>query len=147
VRPLGRDEADWYAASLDHEILRWSREEPITNIEEWWKWAGKDRLVIECCDQPVGAAKLAVDDHRVEISYWVAADHRGNGYATSGLEELTSLALDRHPKLPIELEIHPENDASTRVATKVGYAFVELRSSCDSCADADGNVAVYRYTT
>ena len=61
---------------------------------------------------------------------------------------LTLLASDNratNPEIPIELEIHPQNEASIRVAQRAGFAFAELRQSCDSCADTDGNVAIYRY--
>lgn len=145
IRPLQKNEAGWYAESLDTEIVRWSREEPIANAAAWWVAGGRDRLAIACCGEPVGAAKVVVDSTRAEISYWVAADHRGHGYASAALTLLTSLERERHPGLPIELEIHPENSASIRVAMKAGYVFIGLRRSCGTCADSDGNVAIYRY--
>lgn len=145
IRPLRQGEASWYAASLDAEILRWSREERIDDPDGWWMTTGKDRLAIECCGEPVGAARIAADATRTEISYWVAATHRGKGYATSALTLLASDNRATNPEIPIELEIHPQNEASIRVAQRAGFAFAELRQSCDSCADTDGNVAIYRY--
>lgn len=145
IRPLRKAEAAWYASSLDAEILRWSREEPIDDPNGWWMTTGKDRLAIECCGDLVGAAKRTADAKRIEISYWVAAAHRGKGYATSALTLLTSGSRANDPGIPIELEIHPQNDASIRVARRAGFVFAELRQSCDTCADTDGNVAIYRY--
>lgn len=145
VRPLRREDVDWYAASLDPEIVRWSREEPIADVQSWWESERGRRIAIECCGDLVGAAKVAIDNTRAEISYWVSADKRGRGYASAALVLLTAQAKGEATSLPIELEIHPLNEASIRVAVKAGYEFSELRESCDTCADTNGQVAIYRY--
>jgi RimJ/RimL family protein N-acetyltransferase len=146
VRSLLPEDVDWYAANLDGEVLRWSREEPIGDQATWWEDEGKHRLAIECCGTPVGAARVTVEAERVEIAYWIAPDHRRRGYATAALALLTADSARRHPDLPIELEIHPDNVASIRTAVAAGYQFLTMRSSCASCADDDGRVAIYGST-
>jgi RimJ/RimL family protein N-acetyltransferase len=145
LRLIAESDADWYAANLDDEIIRWSREEAVEDTTSWWSSVNRSRLVIECCGDSVGSAKVSVSDHRIEISYWIARDHRRRGYASRALGIMTTEVADSRSGKPIELEIHPDNVGSIRTAERSGYRFHEMRVSCDSCADESGRVAVYRF--
>lgn len=101
--------------------------------------------MIECCGDPVGTAHIKSSDQRIEISYWISSAHRRRGYASRALNLLTARAVESEPAKPIELEIHPLNTGSIKTGEKSGYEFHEMRTSCDSCADETGRVAVYRF--
>ncbi len=90
--------------------------------------------------------KLGVEMHpeSVELSYWIAAPFRGRGLATELLRAATEWAALSGPAV-IELRIHPGNTASIGVAERVGYRFFGFECSCESCADDQGRVAVYRF--
>jgi RimJ/RimL family protein N-acetyltransferase len=66
-------------------------------------------------------------------------------YASEALAEMTRLAADSGWGRPIELEIHPGNEASVRTALRAGYAFHEMRATCNACADDTGRSAIYRW--
>lgn len=58
----------------------------------------------------------------LEISYHVySGEHEGKGVATKALKLLTGYLFDRKRQNRIRLIIHPENEASKRVAEKAGY--------------------------
>ncbi|HZE40064.1 MAG TPA: GNAT family N-acetyltransferase [Stackebrandtia sp.] len=59
-----------------------------------------------------------------EVAYWVAPGERGRGWASRGLAAVSDwghrAGVDR-----LWLEVNPDNVASSRVAAKAGYRFVE----------------------
>lgn len=85
-----------------------------------------------------------MSDH-IAISYWVASEQRGKGYASEALAEMTRLAVESGWGRPIELEIHTENEGSIRTAKRAGYVFHEMRATCNACADETGRSAIYRW--
>ena len=140
TRPWSHDDAAWYLDHLDGEIARWTLEN-VNGDEEAWRESvsrssatGSIWHAIECCGQPVGNIKaVPMSDHRA-ITYWVALEERGNRYASDALATMTRRAVDSGWGRPIELEIHPDNEASIGTATRVGYRFHEMRDSCNACS-------------
>jgi RimJ/RimL family protein N-acetyltransferase len=70
----------------------------------------------------VGIHGLNPENSRCSAGYWVAADARGQGVATRGLQLLCGFAFDSLGVARIELWIDPQNVASLRVAERVGFA-------------------------
>ncbi len=56
-----------------------------------------------------------------EIGYGVAAEARGNGYATEAVRLVTQKAFTQSPLRKLIAYVHQENRASRRVLRKVGY--------------------------
>lgn len=57
----------------------------------------------------------------LEIGYWVAADHVGNGYATEITHHLTTAAFSVAGIERVELKIDEANEPSARVAARLGF--------------------------
>jgi len=56
---------------------------------------------------------------RAEIGYWVRVDARGRGVASCALSLASRWALGRHRRVQLHADV--ENEASQRVAEKVGF--------------------------
>ena len=151
VRPWRSEDASWYSAAIDDEVIRWTRLSGNPSGAEWEKIVESGAMANAsasfCIENEfgdaVGALGKKLHSDTVELSYWLAAAGRGHGYAREALAGAVVWCADSHPGTPIVLEIHPGNGASIAVAEKTGFVFDGLRSSCASCADDNGHVAVY----
>ncbi len=66
-----------------------------------------------------------------ELSYLVfGPEHRGKGYATEAVRLLTAYLFARERIERLQLNIHPDNVASQRVAEKAGYTREGLMRKC-----------------
>ncbi len=153
TRPWSDEDASWYVDHLDGEIALWTLEPSGLDEESWRRSLARSVSTgaiwhaIECCGSLVGNVKAVPLSDHIAISYWVASDERGNGYASQALAEMTRLAVESGWGRPIELEIHPDNDPSIRTAMRVGYGFYEMRDTCNACSDDTGRSAIYRWQT
>ena len=154
LRPWRPDEADWYLAARDEEIIRWTRESPTMDRDQCAQALGgkpgSAHRALAVVDINSGALLgnlgVAIAGCEAELSYWIAADSRGNGAATAALTTGTQMALNSREVTACFLLIHPDNEASLRVARAAGYEYAGMRLGPLECSGADGRVAVYRYT-
>lgn len=65
--------------------------------------------------------QLDLDGREGEIGYMVDRPARGRGAATRAVELITAWGLSTLGLERLELRIHPENEASMRVAERAGY--------------------------
>lgn len=66
-----------------------------------------------------------------ELSYLVfGPDHAGRGFATEAVGLMTAYLFARLRIERVQLAIHPENEASRRVAQKAGYTLESLMRRC-----------------
>ena len=81
---------------------------------------------------PVGNMAVSRRGKKAEISYWLAAEGRGRGWAKAALLAATAWAFSTWPLEAIELEIAVDNQASMGVAVAAGYrpAGLRLESAC-----------------
>ena len=77
-------------------------------------------ILTEHSAEPVGALLLDFTDPP-EVGYIVAPSSRNRGYATAALRAVTDWLFAEVGVGRVELVTHPENVASQRVATKVGF--------------------------
>lgn len=66
-------------------------------------------------------------DATVEIAYGTAPQHRGKGIATRVLRRVSDWCFEQLDAVRVELLIYQGNDASCRVAAKVGFEFRGVR--------------------
>jgi len=96
----------------------------IRRAERAWQdrtWA-VFRIVDAATDEVVGGANLRLGDHRIgEVSYFLRASARGRGLATRAVALVAGWAFDELGLERIELRVHPENQASIRVAERAGF--------------------------
>jgi RimJ/RimL family protein N-acetyltransferase len=70
----------------------------------------------------VGGANLGFYDHEIaETSYYLAQAARGKGYATRAVRLLARWAFEQNGIERLELRANPQNDASLRLADRVGF--------------------------
>ena len=66
-----------------------------------------------------------------ELSYQLfGPQHAGKGYTTEAVRLLSDYLFDRLKTQRLQLNIHPDNDASKRIAQKCGYSFESLMRQC-----------------
>ena len=80
------------------------------------------RIVDAATGKVVGGVNLRLGDHRTgEISYFLRSSARGRGLATRAVRLVAGWAFDELGLERIELRVHPENEASRRVAARAGF--------------------------
>ena len=80
-------------------------------------------------DEAVGNFPVAVKDDVAVLAYWLGPAHRGRGLATEALMLTAEWVIDEGLASAAELEIHPHNVPSRRVAERAGFIEVGKRSS------------------
>ncbi|SDM93960.1 GNAT family N-acetyltransferase [Allokutzneria albata] len=130
-RPWSEADAAWYAEQAkDEQILRWTTDSPDLTAEDVRTAIAAlpgDALAWMIVDaetgEPLGNAAVDVKDGIAEPSYWVAAPARGRGVATAALREMCARSVAAGAER-VEVIIHRDNAASTRVAENVGFVAV-----------------------
>lgn len=150
LRAWDPEEADVYAGLRDDLVLRFTTEPASLGLDECrhnidGALADPNHAPFAICGSdgsPVGNLAVLRRGHTVDISYWLGAEGRGHGWASSALRAATDWAFDRWPIEEAELEIDLENEASMRVAEAAGYARrgTRILSACG------GPAAIYRRT-
>jgi RimJ/RimL family protein N-acetyltransferase len=130
LRPWREDDAEAvYSACQDPEILRWipviprpyTREDAIGFVSGGLD-LGPYQFAITEAGRVVGAIGMRVGEQSTgHIGYWCVRDARGRGVTTRALRVLCRYALDELNLQRLELITDPENQASQRVAEKVGF--------------------------
>ncbi|CAN5735801.1 GNAT family N-acetyltransferase [soil metagenome] len=91
-------------------------------------------------DRPVGNLAVVKRGSRAVVSYWLAQEVRGRGWASEAVRAATPWAFDTWDVSELEMEIDATNVASVRVAEAAGYLRhgTRLESACG------GEALVYR---
>ena len=148
LRPISTGDVEGLveAISGDESISRWTRipwpythrhaaEFVATSGRGWANGTDAPCLIVHAeSDRVVGGIGL----HRIgappvarssflpdEVGYWLALDARGQGLATRALLLFSRWALRDLGRPFLNLQTRAGNDASQRVARRVGYRFVE----------------------
>jgi RimJ/RimL family protein N-acetyltransferase len=122
----------------DEDVLRYTRipdPAPPEFAREWFEFYEEGRrdgtreafAVVDADDGSFLGLALGFgidrEGQQLELGYVVAPAARGRGVGTQALELLTDWAFTELDALRIELWISASNDASKRVAAKVGYRY------------------------
>ena len=81
-------------------------------------------ITVASTGEPVGSVAVADFDWSEgigHVSYWLAADARGKGYATAAVRLLSRWAFETLGLERLELCAHPDNTTSQRVAERAGF--------------------------
>ena len=143
--PQPTDLAEVVEASQDSEAVRWTTvpqpygpaeaEAFLSTIEDGWT-SGRSAIFVittaEHGDRYCGAIDLRLDDDQGgEVGFAVAPWARGAGVCTDALRLICRWGFDTLGLGRIEWLAHIGNDASRRVAEKVGFTYEGvLRSKC-----------------
>ena len=119
------------AAYLDQIPQPYTREDArawVALADERWRAGTMAAFAVELegADGAVGGVGVhffeGLDAGAAEIGYWVAAEARGRGVATSATRLAAVWAFESHPELVrLQLRADVENAASNRVAEKAGF--------------------------
>jgi RimJ/RimL family protein N-acetyltransferase len=140
LRPIAREDLDPYARMYaDSEVVRYLGDPSTATREETALWVerairrnereGWDlRSVLRADDGELvgrcGIAVLEIDgvDER-EIGFVLAREHWGRGYATEAARAMRDHAFGPLGLTRLASPIHPSNEASKRVAAKIGMTY------------------------
>jgi RimJ/RimL family protein N-acetyltransferase len=144
------------AASLDPEILRWTRVPDDNSAEamrEWiagWHSGPREELhliVVDAgSDELFGAAgivRLERDERRCEVGYWLAPAARGRGVATRSVRILAGWAFASLPVDRIGITAEPGNRASCAVAERAGFTYEGVLRSWQRIKGERRDTAMY----
>lgn len=102
--------------------------------EGFWRDTEGMLLMIDPSDDIVGEIEFfQITSYLTgfELSYLVfGPEHRGRGYATEAVRLLTAYLFSRLRIERLQLNIHPDNTASQRVAEKAGFTLEGLMRRC-----------------
>ena len=133
LRVLGLDDAASWKAGEDDEQRRWFEmpgpapmENVVDAIERWrdgWRTDGATRHWGIWVDGALaGGVEVRVrDDRRANVSYIVFPTWRRRGVASAAVSRACAWALEHLPVTGIVAVIHPQNEASRRVASRAGF--------------------------
>lgn len=139
LRPFApADEAALVALAGDAEVARWTAEVPhpyrpedarafVAGAARALEQGSEYAFAIErlCDDVLVGAVSTRPEDDGVaQIGYWIGRPYWGLGYATQAVRRLARFAFADLGLARLRASLMPENAASERVLTKVGFALV-----------------------
>ena len=97
-------------------------------------------------DEAVGQIGLwprAVDTERASIGYWIEAGFRRKGYAAAALRLLTKWALESGDFKRLELAVEPWNEASWRLAERIGFGREGLMRQWQRVGDERKDMYLY----
>ena len=135
------DELYWEYNTLGHRgdyfpMGLWSESTFRRKFEEDGFWSENEGMLvmIDADDGLVGEIEYyPITEYLTgfELSYLVfGTDHRGKGYATEAVRLLSQYLFARKRIERLQLNIHPDNVASQRVATKAGYTLEGVMRRC-----------------
>jgi ribosomal-protein-alanine N-acetyltransferase len=144
LRPLRQDDLDELYRELntlehrgDHFPMgMWSEPGLRKKFELDGFWAEKEGMlvIVDPGGQIVGEIEFyPITSYLTgfELSYLVfGSEHRGKGYATEAVRLITRYLFARKRIERLQLDIHPDNVASQRVATKAGYTLEGVMRRC-----------------
>jgi len=89
----------------------------------WLKQDGVDRFIGQ-----ITLGGIVLGAYRgAHIGYWIDQGHANLGYTTRAVKAVTHFAFKELRLHRIEINLRPENHASTKVAEKAGYYFEGIR--------------------
>jgi [ribosomal protein S5]-alanine N-acetyltransferase len=112
--------------------------EPVfrRRFEEGGFWSKNEGmlLIADANGEVVGEIEyFPINDYLTgfELSYLIfGTEHRGKGYATDAVKLMTQYLFAQHRIERVQLNIHPDNAASRRVAEKSGYTLEGVMRQC-----------------
>lgn len=130
------DDAGLHACLGDERLLRywdcplsrniqetrgWVRQlaKPATPAESM-AWAVADKASDECLGM-VNYHHREAGNRRLEIGYILRPDHHGRGLMSEAVRALMRYSIDRLQMHRIAATIHPDNAASIRLVTRLGF--------------------------
>jgi RimJ/RimL family protein N-acetyltransferase len=137
LRPIEPGDVDAFASLYaDPEVVRYLGDGTTASSEETREWVrrairrneseGWDLRVVELTDTGEFVGRCGIAVHQIEgrteheVGYVIARERWGHGYATEAASAMRDHAVEALGVLRLIALIRPANDASKRVARKLG---------------------------
>jgi RimJ/RimL family protein N-acetyltransferase len=139
LRPWREDDADALVARIGDQAIvdfldripqpyvRQDALDYIRSCVEGWRTGSHTNfaILVEPFDGAVGSIGVGwgeIEEGVAEVGYWVAAEARGRGVATTAAQLIARWAFDSEPRLDrLQLRAEVANAPSNRVAEKAGF--------------------------
>jgi RimJ/RimL family protein N-acetyltransferase len=135
------DDADmpaFFALHRDEEAAKMAgfgtKDRDAAQLAARWRQAlvpGTTQKTVLVCGEVVGLAATFFLEDKLQVTYWIARSHWGQGIATEALSQLLKLVTTR----PLYASAAWDNAASLRVLQKCGFV---IRGSARAFASARG---------
>ena len=152
LRPLQSSDADWiYHACQDAEVQRWTKI-PRPYTREHAKSFVIDQngellataIINSRTGEPAGVAGIHhIKDGVATVGYWIAAEARRTGAASTALRILPSIAKRLGQVHTVRAVIAETNTASRATAERAGFKIA--RKSTEHCPDGATQTAAFDY--
>lgn len=131
ITEICQDPAIQHWTTLPSPYVRESAEQFVAMADRGRAEGQALHLLIEVDDAVVGAVGLGWDDRdgRGVVGYWVAPEARGSGVAVAATRLLCAWGMDDLGLARIELDAAADNEASNRVAARLGFTLEGTRRS------------------
>lgn len=110
---------------MPEPFTREDAEQFIRSVPEQWRSGDTGLFCItpaDDLDRVIGSVGIYTRMHQIgHLGYWVAAAERGRGVATRALRLVCRWAFATTDLVRLELQVIPGNEASIRVAERVGF--------------------------
>lgn len=145
IRPFKVSDAEpFYDAVLEsvEHVSQWlpwcSSSYSLQDAIEWadssistWEDGSEYRFVIECSDSEEILGSIGINQivhqHKIgNLGYWVRKSALGQGVCTQAAHQAIVYAFENLSFRRIEIHVHPENEASNAVATRLGGLYEGL---------------------
>ena len=132
LRGIGPEDAGAIVAwRADPEVYRYFRNPHCVTLEEHLSWYHDSYMNNECradwmciekaTGQRAGVFGLSREDDTAEVSYILAPEMRGRGYASEGVGRLIRFAREAWLCREIVAEIHRDNAPSIALIERLGF--------------------------
>lgn len=132
LRPIEEDDLEFLQRHVtDPRVWRAiGRSKPLNRVQEREFFEDvvcseeSVQLLIVAESTPVGTIGLQPIDwpsSRAELGYWIAPDHRRNGYASDAVERVVTYAFDQLGLHRIAARVFAFNEPSRRLLESVGF--------------------------
>ena len=143
-------------ASLDPDVLRWTRVPDDNSVEltrEWiegWRAGAADELHLLVVDASsdeilgaIGTVDMDFEQGRCGLGYWLAREARGRGVMVRAVRLLSRWLFEERAIERIEIHVEPANAASRAVAERVGFRLEGFLRSYQDLKGRRTDVASY----
>lgn len=152
LRPLQSSDADWiYHACQDAEVQRWTkiprpytREHAKSFVVDQNGELLANTIINSHTGKPAGVAGIHhIKDGVATVGYWIAAEARRTGAASTALRILPSIAKRLGQVHTVRAVIAETNTASRATAERAGFKIA--RNSAEHCPDGATQTAALDY--
>jgi ribosomal-protein-alanine N-acetyltransferase len=122
---------------------RWEQGKSPDGLEIWLNWTGRDKASGQVMAHFQSGVKL---DHTASIGYVVSRKFQGQGFALEGMMVVLDVLRDRFHVAEVKAWTDTRNEASHRLARKLGMEVIETIKDADNFKGTTSDEYVFALT-